>query len=625
MTILRNLKNAGWDFHVSSLGLKRKTLADKNDFDIWMKGKAEVHLTDPRLSVRLNMSGEIATNSECFEEGKRRKRSLTQDENRSSDKPLQVLNVNEYFRASNLTLSPDFDISIELRKRIPKLPTHFDLNKALNSYILKQHRFDVNEILKEQFPALSSNFNINKELLMAVPELKRTFLFDEFLKKIVRNSVRLNSPINLKKDLGNLLPQLSSDFDSVLKRSLPQLRSLDSITTLIQAYLDDVVQFTLDQEKLKKFDINDIIKTRFRGLRRDVDINALLLQQIPQLDPKFNINKLIRNAVLGIGPQVDRLDELIAKTSGLPDFSLQKTLSKSFPGFDQRINFDELIKNEMKNMMSVKINDLKIKTLTFTNIIKSTIPKFNESNIDNILTTAFPSLEKKFNFREILKVHCPPGSYKEGLRGACIRCPLGAYQPQTGQMACIPCGPHKTTLREGTIDSTSCIMKETGPGKPYSLMIFSLSSSSIKTMWWKPRSGDVSHYELEYGYPGKSVLATIRIYPSNQPSGVSQYIIRGLEKYTVYKLKVYAVLDNERGKPATYDFRTQEDVPDASPQITSAVALNSSSVEVKWKELPLHARNGIILRYTVYCKASGYAAFDDKKAGRKELSTIDRS
>jgi len=63
-------------------------------------------------------------------------------------------------------------------------------------------------------------------------------------------------------------------------------------------------------------------------------------------------------------------------------------------------------------------------------------------------------------------------------------------------------------------------------------------------------------------------------------------------------------------------------VPDASPQITSAVALNSSAVEVKWKELPLHARNGIILRYTVYCKASGYTAFDDKKAGRKELSTI---
>lgn len=40
-----------------------------------------------------------------------------------------------------------------------------------------------------------------------------------------------------------------------------------------------------------------------------------------------------------------------------------------------------------------------------------------------------------------------------------MKCPIGSYQPQSGQNSCVFCGPKKTTLRQGSINETQCIQK----------------------------------------------------------------------------------------------------------------------------------------------------------------------
>lgn len=330
--------------------------------------------------------------------GKRKKRSIEDHQNEPQNKTK--LDVNEYLRSRDPSLSGNFDINTLLHKRIPQLPKNFNFNSVLESYILKQHNFDINKLLKEQFPALPENFDIDQEILQAVPNLAKTFSFDEFLKKIVIEAVRLKTPIDLRNKLESLSPRLARDFDKVLRRSLPQLNTLN-ITDLLQKCLDDIVLFSFNQKKLDSFDVNNILKTKFRGFPLDFDLNRLLRDQLPQLNRTFDINILIKNAILGVGPQAKQLDDLIANTCGAPGFSLQVALSRQFPGF--RFKLDDVITSEIKNMISVNVNQTKLKSLSFNKIIKSILPKFrNDFDVDNILTNAFPSLKKRFELREIL-------------------------------------------------------------------------------------------------------------------------------------------------------------------------------------------------------------------------------
>ena len=55
---------------------------------------------------------------------------------------------------------------------------------------------------------------------------------------------------------------------------------------------------------------------------------------------------------------------------------------------------------------------------------------------------------------------CPAGSYSTQTR-TCSVCPLGTYQPSSGQPSCIPCGKNLTTISNGTVEEMHCVGKFT--------------------------------------------------------------------------------------------------------------------------------------------------------------------
>lgn len=70
---IQDMKNAGWDFHVSRLGLRRNELmglSQSNDFDIWMDGNSQIVLNKPLFSVGLNLTGKITASSTCYDKVK---------------------------------------------------------------------------------------------------------------------------------------------------------------------------------------------------------------------------------------------------------------------------------------------------------------------------------------------------------------------------------------------------------------------------------------------------------------------------------------------------------------------------------------------------------------------------
>ncbi|XP_074611675.1 receptor-type tyrosine-protein phosphatase delta-like isoform X2 [Acropora palmata] len=76
----------------------------------------------------------------------------------------------------------------------------------------------------------------------------------------------------------------------------------------------------------------------------------------------------------------------------------------------------------------------------------------------------------------------------------------------------------------------------------------------------------------------------------------------GLQKYTNYTIQVLASTikgDGPRSDPTTI-VRTDQDTPDGSPVITGLTALDSTTVMVEWRPVPVNRRNGIITRYIIW-------------------------
>ena len=52
---------------------------------------------------------------------------------------------------------------------------------------------------------------------------------------------------------------------------------------------------------------------------------------------------------------------------------------------------------------------------------------------------------------------CGPGLFFNASQAQCLRCPVGTYQPLSGQQACIVCPDRKTTLSTARVSSSDCI------------------------------------------------------------------------------------------------------------------------------------------------------------------------
>lgn len=320
--------------------------------------------------------------------GKRKKRSITGFQN--------IPNFNDFLRKSNPNLPRDFDMNTELRKLSGKLPKDFDFNKLLASYLVKQHNFDPSEILKKHFPALPADFDFDTEVAKAVPELRNDFDLDQVMKDVILKAKRLKRKADLKSELVKRIPELrNTDIDRVLKRLSPPLRSMKDITGQIQSSLDDVLSFKPNNALLDRFDVNDIIKTKLRGLHRDVDLNKLLRERIPQLGENFNLNKVLSDAVKLNPANVGdlNLDKLVAgamgSIPGLQNFNLQESIQNVVPGFAKALNFRKLIKGKLQDLVKVAVDPLKFANLNFNNIIRNQLPIVKDLGISSILKKTF--------------------------------------------------------------------------------------------------------------------------------------------------------------------------------------------------------------------------------------------
>ena len=62
---------------------------------------------------------------------------------------------------------------------------------------------------------------------------------------------------------------------------------------------------------------------------------------------------------------------------------------------------------------------------------------------------------KKRNDISFLSVECTAGTFDSD-DGRCSKCPVGTYQPKSGQSRCIPCGEGLTTEDEGATNRQQC-------------------------------------------------------------------------------------------------------------------------------------------------------------------------
>ncbi|XP_041725138.2 protein sidekick-2-like [Coregonus clupeaformis] len=144
---------------------------------------------------------------------------------------------------------------------------------------------------------------------------------------------------------------------------------------------------------------------------------------------------------------------------------------------------------------------------------------------------------------------------------------------------------------------------------PYNVTLRTASETSL-WLRWVPLP--------EWEYNGDQELVGYRVQYSRAPSkgGVLSHVIsdrlereftiEDLEEWTEYEVRVQAINGMGSGPwSQPVHGRTRESVPSCGPSNVSALATTSSSILVRWGEVPQTDRNGLILGYKVVYKEKG--------------------
>ena len=60
----------------------------------------------------------------------------------------------------------------------------------------------------------------------------------------------------------------------------------------------------------------------------------------------------------------------------------------------------------------------------------------------------------------IFSVNCSPGYKFDNDTEKCIACPLGTFQPETGNETCRPCQANFTTSQNASTSESDCILRK---------------------------------------------------------------------------------------------------------------------------------------------------------------------
>ncbi|XP_031570892.1 von Willebrand factor D and EGF domain-containing protein-like, partial [Actinia tenebrosa] len=167
------------------------------------------------------------------------------------------------------------------------------------------------------------------------------------------------------------------------------------------------------------------------------------------------------------------------------------------------------------------------------------------------------------------------------------------------------CVPHPYHPRGSGLYQCKCVNGFSGdrcqrcPGlvcPPRNLSVMKLSSTEVEVKWLEPQDKSVEYYLLGYGPLEQN--PSIRSLSKN----ITSWILTNLRKFTDYRIAVSVVNEN-RTMTVEIIVKTDEDVPDASPNITNITPVSCDTINITWSPISKTLRNGIIRGYRIYYKA----------------------
>ncbi|XP_072551327.1 phosphatidylinositol phosphatase PTPRQ [Salminus brasiliensis] len=153
-----------------------------------------------------------------------------------------------------------------------------------------------------------------------------------------------------------------------------------------------------------------------------------------------------------------------------------------------------------------------------------------------------------------------------------------------------------TTVGEGPATLISEKTTEQVPSSVQDVSYQNISSTSVLVSWSPPLNpnGKITHYTV--------YLLNLHSHEAQQQmTDATSIVLRGLEKYTRYKLRVAASTAAGESPLSEEDdvyILTPEDVPDSPPRDLAIVNTTSSTATITWS--PPDKPNGIIRRYEVF-------------------------
>ncbi|XP_064626984.1 tyrosine-protein phosphatase Lar-like isoform X3 [Lineus longissimus] len=147
----------------------------------------------------------------------------------------------------------------------------------------------------------------------------------------------------------------------------------------------------------------------------------------------------------------------------------------------------------------------------------------------------------------------------------------------------------------GNIEAVAQVKVKALPKPPINLVTSEVTPTSVKLTWSSGNTDPVESFIIEYKRKYKEGATYTQV--SNIQD--MEYVIRQLQAYTVYELRVVAVNNIGRGiESSPTEVTTGEMPPGSPPQNVRARPLSSSTVLVQWNEPDIP--NGVIRGYKVF-------------------------
>lgn len=148
---------------------------------------------------------------------------------------------------------------------------------------------------------------------------------------------------------------------------------------------------------------------------------------------------------------------------------------------------------------------------------------------------------------------------------------------------------------------------------PFNVTVRAMSATELRVRW-------IPLQQIEWFGNPRGYNITYKELPKNRTKSVAiedptanSYIVDNLEEFTQYEITVQAFNDVGTSKLSSkYPERTRESVPSFGPMNVEANATSSTTIVVKWGEVPYEHQNGVIEGFKVYYGANLRLPFQHK-------------